>query len=326
MLTYGNVRLEGLQKTDATLVEKLKYVCSQIKTHWRNPHWWKGRFMVYVGGNIVNGYWYRKYPHNRIVSVMKEDWDNLIILDACRWDTFVEAYGECDYRISRGSSTIEFLRKNFLNKRFLDTVYVTANPFVNRFTPSFYRVISVWKDGWDDDSGTVYPEIMFKYALEAESKYPDKRLIIHFIQPHYPYIGDPEVNRVVYRKDWFRDMASGKDIPDVITNLLRSEAGNMRIKDAYRKTLELALPYALKLAKNLRGKTVITADHGEAFGEFAFPLPMRVYGHPSNVHIPVLVKVPWLVIDKGERKEIRSENEKEKLRRLVRKLKRSGKL
>ena len=53
----------------------------------------------------------------------------------------------------------------------------------------------------------------------------------------------------------------------------------------------MALPHALKLEKKLSGKTVITSDHSEAFGELTFPLPIRVYGHPGNVHIPVLVKV-----------------------------------
>ncbi|MDK2781504.1 MAG: hypothetical protein PWR13_532 [Archaeoglobi archaeon] len=257
---------------------------------------------------------------------MKEDWDNLIILDACRYDTFTEVYGECDYRISKGSSTIEFLRKNLSGKRFLDTVYVTANPFVNRFSSSFYKVISVWKDGWNDDLGTVLPEVMVEYALEAESKYPDKRLIIHFIQPHYPYIGDPEVNKVVFLKEWCKEMASGKDVPDVIAKLLRNETNNERIRKAYKKTLKLVLPHALKLAKELEGKTVITSDHGEAFGEFAFPFPIKVYGHPSDLHIPVLVKIPWLEIEKGERREIKPADERLKIKSHIKRLKGLGKL
>ena len=141
------------------------------------------------------------------------------------------------------------MRKNFSGKKFLDTVYITANPFVNRFSSSFYKVISVWDSGWDEDLGTVLPEVMVEYALKAGSEYPDKRLIIHFIQPHYPYIGDPEVNKVVYLKDWFKDMASGKDVPDIITKFLR-EVDNERIKKAYKKTLKIALHHALKLAKS----------------------------------------------------------------------------
>ena len=175
------MKFEGLQE-GVTFKEMLKYVFNQIKT--------------YVGRNIINKYWERKYPRKKIVSVMEEDWDNLIILDACRYDTFKEVYGECDYRYSKGSSTIEFLRKNFFGMRFLNTVYVTANPFVNRFSQSFYKVISVWKDGWNYDLGTVLPDVMVEYALEAENQYPDKRLIIHFIQPHYPYIGDLKLTKL----------------------------------------------------------------------------------------------------------------------------------
>lgn len=216
--------------------------------------------------------------------------------------------------------------KNFSGKSFLDTVYVTANPFVDRFSSSFYKVISVWKYGWDEDLGTVLPEVMVEYALKAESEYPDKRLIIHFIQPHYPYIGDPEVNKVIYLKNWFENMASGKDIPDIVTKLLRDEVDKERIKKAYKKTLKMVLPHALKLAKKLEGKTVITADHGEAFGERAWPFPIRIYGHPSYIHIPVLVKVPWLVFDSKERKEIRANDEKQKLKSHIRKLKDKGKI
>ena len=218
------------------------------------------------------------------------------------------------------------MRKNFSSKSFLDTVYVTANPFVNRFSSSFYKVISVWDSGWDEDLGTVLPEVMVEYALKAGSEYPDKRLIIHFIQPHYPYIGDPEVNKVVYLKDWFKDMASGKDVPDIITKLLRDDVDKGRIKKAYKKTLKMALHHALKLTKKLEGKIVITADHGEAFGEIAWPLPMRIYGHPSNVHIPVLVKVPWLVFDSKERKEIMAGGEKQRLKNHIRKLREKGKV
>jgi len=318
------MNFEGLQE-GATFDEKLRYALKQIKLHWKNLHWWRGRFMTYVVGNVVNRYWERKYPRTRIVSVIKEDWDNLVILDACRYDTFTKVYGECDYRISKGSCTIEFLKKNFTGK-FLDTVYITANPLVNRFSSSFFKVVSVWSDGWNDDLGTVLPEVMYEYALETEEKYPDKRLIIHFMQPHYPYIGDPEVNKIVYLKDWFKDMASGKDVLEVIPKRTKGGVGKERARKAYKKTLELALPYALKLAKELGGKTVITSDHGEAFGEFAFPLPIRVYGHPGNMHIPVLVKVPWLEIEKEERKEIRAKSEREKVKGIVRKLKGSGKI
>ena len=47
---------------------------------------------------------------------MKEDWDNLIVLDACRYDMFKEINtikGNLERGISRGSATSQFLIENF---------------------------------------------------------------------------------------------------------------------------------------------------------------------------------------------------------------------
>lgn len=52
------------------------------------------------------------------VDVFTEDWDNLIILDACRYDMLESASieGTLEHRISRGSNTVEFLFGNFTEK------------------------------------------------------------------------------------------------------------------------------------------------------------------------------------------------------------------
>ena len=63
-----------------------------------------------------------------------------------------------------------------------------------------------------------------------------------------------------------------------------------RIKKAYAENLKFVLEYLKKLICNLQGKIVITADHGEAFGE------KGVLGHPYGVHIRELVEVPWFTV------------------------------
>lgn len=45
-------------------------------------------------------------------------------------------------------------------------------------------------DHWDRKTQTVLPEDMVKKAIEVHKKYPDKRLVIHFVKPHLPYIGE----------------------------------------------------------------------------------------------------------------------------------------
>ena len=66
----------------------------------------------------------------------------------------------------------------------------------------------------------------------------------------------------------------------------------------YTYNLEIALGWVGKLVKELSGRIVITADHGESFGEKLHPLlPIKIYGHPRGCYIEPLVKVPWLVLE-----------------------------
>jgi len=75
------------------------------------------------------------------INFMDEDWDNCIIIDACRYDTFKEKNtipGDLKARRSKGSSTFEVFEKNFQNSTHHDTVYITANPVprVKKWVPS----------------------------------------------------------------------------------------------------------------------------------------------------------------------------------------------
>ncbi len=55
------------------------------------------------------------------------------------------------------------------------------------------------------------------------------------------------------------------------------------------------MKHVSKLIKELDGTTIITADHGEAFGE------QGIWGHPMETHIPVLIEVPWFIVDKNKK-------------------------
>ncbi|WP_143165319.1 alkaline phosphatase family protein [Halobaculum gomorrense] len=43
------------------------------------------------------------------------------------------------------------------------------------------------------------------------------------------------------------------------------------------------------LLDNVKGKVAVTADHGNAVGEWG------VYGHPAYVPVPAVKRVPWAV-------------------------------
>lgn len=245
------------------------------------------------------------------VNLMEKDWKNLIILDACRFDLFNEVRekynlkGELNAEYSNASETQEFLLKNFAQKFYKDIVYITANPFVDRLVrDKFFKVISVWKDGWDDKCKTVLPSVMYEKALKYIRKYPNKRIIIHFIQPHYPYInydvGDESFEEL---RDATFESRDQKSLNKVTNDFFKIYTANFYVTmdtnihwKAYKDNLEQAIPYVKKLLNNLPGKTVVTADHGEAFGEKVHPLiPFKIYGHPIDYKIPVLTKVPWYI-------------------------------
>ena len=107
----------------------------------------------------------RKYLYSRYggpVNALEEDWDNLIILDACRYDTFAELStlpGKLDWKLSTASATMEWVQKTIGDRQFHDTVYVTANPRINRYEGQFHKIIPVWKNEWNTELKVVTPDI-----------------------------------------------------------------------------------------------------------------------------------------------------------------------
>lgn len=264
-------------------------------------------------GLRINGSFYSNFVFSDRVSVMDEDWDNLIILDGCRYDTFSELNhidGIAQYRLSKGSSSGEFLRQNFLGGTHHDTVYLTANPYLDEVGDSFHTVLDLVHDDryWDKELGTVLPDSVVKRAKEMGAEFPHKRYIVHFIQPHYPFIGDLrseiEFDYPMVGKSRNLDqnaMPVWNKLPE------KSWETTRLVRRAYRENLEIVLKSVEELVDKLGGKSVITADHGNMLGERQFPIPVRGYGHPIHTHVPALIKVPWHVVERGNRRIVESD-------------------
>lgn len=162
---------------------------------------------------------------DKAVRIMEESWDVLILLDACRYDYFEKIRqthlpeGSLSCRQSTGSATVEWRDQSFPDV-YQDVVYVSSNPYINSQkavegflgADHFFRVVDVWKTGWDPVKGTVLPEIVTREALKAVRDFPEKRLIIHYLQPHAPYLK-------------FGADCAGFPIPDVASERVLRGAG-----------------------------------------------------------------------------------------------------
>lgn len=120
--------------TENTISMSRRYTLSNLQKSIGNPS-----LMVHelkrVARKPRNIAFERKYGPG--IDVMAEDWDNLILLDACRYDYFesqINIEGELKSAISRGGHSWEFMQGNFVGREFHDTIYVTANPHVEKLS------------------------------------------------------------------------------------------------------------------------------------------------------------------------------------------------
>jgi hypothetical protein len=243
-------------------------------------------------------------------NFFNEDWDNLVILDGCRYD-YLRDYqsefreGKFDSRISPASSSLEFVRKVTEASDLRDVVWVTANPWIDEAEESIFKVVNVWTDGWNEELETVHPRVLSNEALQVVEDFPNKRIVVHFMQPHYPFIGEFGREKLPKHRSFTGDGKIAEPEGSDIWKLLRTgEVERSAVEKAYRENLELVIPYALDLVDFLIGKTVITADHGNEFGTRTWPLPIKIFGHPSGLRTEGLVKVPWIVFSTSKRREI----------------------
>lgn len=245
------------------------------------------------------------------VNVFDEDWDTLLLLDACRYDVFVTTSslpGELSRVTSRGSNTVEFLRGNVAGRDLRDTVYVTANPQYRRYQDEleaeFHAVYDVWRtDGWDDEFNTVLPGTTTDRALDAAERHPNKRILVHYIQPHYPFL-DPDTT---FDKRHLHN-EGGETIDfwhEIMFDQLDVDAGE--VWRLYQRSLARSLPEVERFVNRVEGKHVVTSDHGNVVGERAWPVPIREWGHPESTYIDELVTVPWLVHRNGRRRSVVAE-------------------
>lgn len=238
------------------------------------------------------------------IEVFDQDWDNLVVLDACRYDYFTELCdidGTLQKQVSSGSATREWVEANF-NQPLYDTVYVTANGWFLQLGlgDNLHAYVSLHDEEYRNDVGTVPPDLVTEAAIDAAGEYPNKRLVVHYVQPHAPYMGPTG-------REYFGDVR-GMNIHDMLRDIdAPTKEKVAKLRTAYRENLQLVLDDVNTLLDAVDGKTVVTADHGELLGERHLTLPFREYGHPTGIRVPELIEVPWLVCESDDRRRIVSE-------------------
>lgn len=214
------------------------------------------------------------------VFVKDLEFDNLIVLDACTYDEYVRMREKKDVekRISSASVSEEFIDNNFRNKNWKDAVAVTSNPWYSKLNDEFHEIFRCYESEWSDKYRKVTSSSVTDRARTANKLFPEKRLVVHYMDPHGSYIdgdGEPVFS------------------PSISHNVLQTGFfSNKRFIKCYRNNLRNVMNDVDELLEVLDGKTLITSDHGEFLGE------NNLYGHYYDNKSKALREVPLEVIEK----------------------------
>jgi hypothetical protein len=258
--------------------------------------------------------------------IKNENWDRLIVLDACRYDTFEKVYRDyLDGELSGGTSccisTPGWLNGHFREGDYRDVVYISGNPHINsrktgegfNVKECFHKVVDVWNFGWDNKLGTVHPREINKAFMKEFRLFPNKRYVLHYLQPHAPFLSLKEsqtvgitilqkmmktpfgemlrsfigTNRLWAIERKLSQLKLGISKLDPYTAALRA-VGEEGFRKAYEDNLRIVLEHVRMLLEEVEGNFVVVGDHGELLGEHGR------FGHIyEREFLPPLTTVPW---------------------------------
>jgi len=244
-----------------------------------------------------------KYPIG--TNIYQREWDLLIVLDTCRIDALRAVSDEYDFLTdiggltSVGSCSPEWIANTFRTEYRRDvqqTACITANAYMQRIiedreymggtdhvvaAEDFALLNQPWRYVPDDVKPFVHtpPNYITDRTIDVVRSMDPDRVLAHYTPPHSPYTANA--------------IAEGRDLKPHEKNpfeALRDGVPFEIVWEAYLDELRCALAEVKVLLNNVDADTVIiTADHGEAFGEFG------IYSHPLGMIHPKIKRVPWAV-------------------------------
>ena len=256
-----------------------------------------------TGSELATGAMRRIYPRLPRLGtpIYDREWDVLVVLDTCRPDALDEVAPEYEYlpdsvsrsmtALSLGTNSREWMEQNFVKPcpdEVRETAHVTFNPNTAGLVDHLDWLLldEVWRTGWDADSGGVSPRTITDHTIAAHRELDPEWTIAHYQQPHTPY---PNFEHLDFGRNELDDDAN--DRSGTFGALIRGDITREQAWEGYLDNLRLALDDLEVLLSNLAAdRVIITADHGECFGEWG------IYGHHKATPVPELIRVPWVPV------------------------------
>lgn len=270
-------------------------------------------------------------------NVFNFEWDVLVLLDTCRVDALRMVADEYSFLnnigriVSVGSSSPEWIAATFRKQwreEIAETAYLASNGYaqviledrgsINENTPDELNVSlpdqfqwkgtdwsfvdsnrlgkleHIWRYEPKNRKGSIGhiegdspPRYVTDRGIDVMRNQEYERVILHYNQPHSPYVSNAlKENRGLeeFERDPFGYMVKTGDRETVF--------------NSYLDDLRYVLDEVRLLLDNIDArKVVISADHGEAFGEYGD------HGHLVGTLHPKVRMVPWAVTsaqDSGE--------------------------
>lgn len=255
------------------------------------------------------------------------DWDVLVVLDAARSDLMREVLDEypelpdgdaMETRWSNASCSIDWQLRNFTHYRDdqpRTAGYVTANPFADHAWPDAKNARlsqeplalfePLYRTHWTDVKpgiATVPPEAVTDYTIQAwrdRHQHGLTHLVAHYMQPHEPYRSRPEWGSGDHKLLENLVDPSAEPGRSVWPQLQDGEIDHEEFWEVYKDNLRWVLDDVVeRLLPNVEGRVVLTADHGNAMGEWG------EWHHPPSAIGPSVRRVPWVPVNATDRETV----------------------
>jgi len=226
----------------------------------------------------------------------RKEWDVLIVLDCCRYDAFmqvIDSYssinGTCLKVDSEALNTKQWYEYHWQPKAVHnDITIITAHPSIYRYVHKYHKFFGDWniiKLKEHSDTNWMHPNLTMKPFIDQQKI--DRKYLVHLIPPHLPYIGN-EGKNFLEKFEWPHDSRHlTHSIYDIVTKY-GCEYGWEELWEYYIENLKISLNSIFYYIPFIKGRIILTADHGEIIGP-------KLYGHGKDGYSE-LKYVPWFEV------------------------------